>query len=671
MLARILVVLPFTLWLLVVAVSFGGYLLPALFVFVIFGLPGFALFGPLNPIRQPVQAALRITVGLAASFFLVLVTGFVSDQFNAVWVICGICATVPLILRFRVGAVFCARTIGESPKFAWWSAFSATVLAVIPLTGVGTIGDLEPAYRPFFNADFFKHLAIAQSISVGDYFPPVDPFGAHGGQLRYYWLQHVLPATGLQLFPNLDPVRLLLAVGGLQTALFAILLFGLAERVGCGAKIAFFAALSGLLGLSFDGLAALLAQPTLGWLETASSVNVENGDLSVLFGAGSFLAATTLFRLGLYIPQHQLAAVFFLSWLLLADEGGGRALFGRMAVLVVIPATSILLGVPAVGALAVVALLIRRDSSLCHLAAVAAGLLLPVFAGMLEIQHAGQLILRTETGGLEPELVWRLAWLPIQLFTSLGFPFALAVISIVSRKTSQFERRLIVTPVAVVVAGYVCAEALVSQGSMRVNVELKLSLLLGVLLVPAVANWLKLMRRGEVIPAHLVWVIPAGLLGLLTPLHDIWWHSSMAATSDSSRATTVIPADDMRALRWIRETLQKDSIVLQYPEPPFLAGGRDAWIPVLAGRRIVVSPRATNMDVRQLRSARELFEPDSGRLASDAARGLGADYIYLSRSLGPRESERVFERWESDPGLLIVFQSGDVSIWRVLTVAAS
>jgi hypothetical protein len=77
----------------------------------------------------------------------------------------------------------------------------ATVLVIsVPLIHVGSLTSQGYAYRAYFNADFFRNMAVVGSLGSSG-IPPNNPYFT-GVPLHYYWFFHVLVAFWRTLFPS-------------------------------------------------------------------------------------------------------------------------------------------------------------------------------------------------------------------------------------------------------------------------------------------------------------------------------------------------------------------------------------------------------------------------------------------------------------------------------------
>jgi hypothetical protein len=336
------------------------------------------------------------------------------------------------------------------------------------------------------------------------------------------------------------------------------------------------------------------------------------------------------------------------------------------------PATSTLLGVPAIAA-AILSQLTRtiRNRSLVDAApetmAIPIALLLPVATEMV-VPGSSALGLATTGSGYDPALAWRLVLMPFHLFTSIGvlLPAGVAGAIMLARDSRGHNEHWIPgLTVAVACLGYIAAESLLPNNRLRLDAELKLSFLLAIGLVPAAAYVAADVTRQlpgtfAVVAAFLI------ALGLPSVVHDTIWHSCRGegCTGDNTRATK-IPNADWEALQWIRHSTDTRAVFQQSPQPDFLAGGYDVWIPVFAGRAIYASRRASNAPWDSIREMRRLFEPSDTMLPSERASLHGIDYLYLSRHLEREKFDSLYSRYAADPGLELVHHNEGVGIWHV------
>jgi hypothetical protein len=661
------------------------------FMTVWLGAPGFAAFGNKGMLTNPERTAAILLSGLALSLISITLAGCLFDHFS-LYLAISVCPLLCILLYYlrthklsgSVNAhnrdwIHHKEPTTEETAFLWLSVLIVFALIALPLIGVGTATAGGATFRPYFNADFFKHAAITNSFLLGQ-LPPIDPFGATD-RLHYYWLQHLFPATGLAAVnAHAQPMKILLAAGIIQTVLMTVVVFGLARRFSKHAGSAFIALTLGMASLSMDGMAAQLVHLFQPWLEVMRTINMEALDLTELYGAPYHISGSTLYRLQLYIPQHQLSATFFLAYLLLSQAytPNPASRIVEKALLVALPASSILLGIPLLAVAAAIVLLgcwrNRKLPSLSILFTFLIALALPLATGMFEFGFANNIATSTHTGpNSSVTLLERLIWLPFQWLTTLGPLVVLAGIAWWWLRTypgRTQESDILLAIIMVATMGYIAAEWLLPLGRLRIDIELKLSFLASIASIAGSAFFFAALRHSEyqklIGRRYLYALSPLFLFGLLSPTHDVIWHSCLhGGCVTAPRQAVTIPVQDLEAMEWARKNTPSTAIFQQFPEPGFLAGGRDVWVPVFAGRPVLASPRGTNTTPGLLKQVRSLFEPAEGIDADRFAESLGIEYLYLSRALTPDSYDRNYLRFSSQPGLAKIFSNDDVSIWKV------
>jgi hypothetical protein len=655
------------------------------------GAPGFVIFGHKKTFSNPERSSAILLTGIALSLLGITLVGSLFDHFSF-FLALSISPILCMLLGYfqAHGARSQEQTedslhsnhkgadIGEI-RLLWLSVLIVLALLYLPFIGVGAITEQGATFRPFFNADFFKHLAISNSFLAG-HLPPIDPFGATG-RLHYYWMQHLLPATALAAAPGLlEPGKVLLAAGIMQTVLMTMLLFGLARRFSGHALAAFVAVLLGIASLSMDGLAAQLLYPTQPWLEVMQTINMEGLDFSELYQIPYHVSGSTLYRLQLYIPQHQLCASFFLAYIFMEKEvrqTGAASSIAGSALLIALPATSILLGVPMLAVVAIMTLVhylrSRTRPPLSIFVALFIAFVLPISTGMLEFGFANNQMTGVSGVANSSGLPERLAWLPLQWLTTFG-PLALLAcigwwwLQAAPERTDDAD--ILSSMLFVSFLGYVAAEWLLQLGRLRVDAELKLSFIASIANIFGSAVFFAGMRQSE---GHrrtgrllLFALFPFFLLGMLSPIHDAVWHSCLKqACANGPGEATTIPASDLEAMDWARKNTRPDAVFQQRPEADFLAGGRDVWVPVFAGRAVLASRRGTNTTPGLLNQTSSLFDPKGKAEVGKLARILGIDYLYLSRAIDPSNYDQDFLRFSRQSDLIKVYSNNGVSIWKV------
>ena len=635
---------------------------------LLLSLPGLALFGSRG--ASLAQLALASVAGIAVSLLASIILGLLVGKLPLL-----ILVAIPVAIALTIHLLQHPGRNSSGlalPATAWEIAapLFALLLSFLPLYLVGAEFDGGHHFRSFFNADFFKHIANSEELARGT-LPPLNPFAADQ-ELRYYWAFYLLPATVIRLSGfAVSGVDALLAVVMLQNCALGLLAFGLCIRLTQGRVIpAAAASILTLLSLSLDGLASLMDWGLIRRVGlTMATVNQEALDFTQHWHSSSHLAGSTWQRLCLYLPQHELALLLFLTWAsLFVSANSGRAgafPWPRAVLLLPLPMISFYVGILAATAITLAeSIRVRRLQHTITwglLLGVSILLLLPT--GILSTSpsdHASDPFLSLGNE-LSAPLAERVAWMAPQFITTFGVVFLLGLAGIgVTSKLKEQGFPLATLPLVTVAVGvfsYFGAELLI-DGRLRVEAELKTSfiLLAGLMMgsalflahPPSFAGAWRLFRAV---------CIPLLLAGLVSPLHDLVWHSSFPRDDD-----VAVTDADMEALRWIRKNTAADAVFLQPLERPFLLGGRDAWVAIFGARRVAVAERAGAVSPTLRHSADLVFDTAADREIRDRAlRELQVDYIYLSRSLLQRKFDQLAKILLAE-GRDISYRSADVAI---------
>ena len=373
-----------------------------------------------------------------------------------------------------------------------------------------------------------------------------------------------------------------------------------------------------------------------------TNVNVEGVN-------GLFLDAFTLFRLSLYIPQHQFMLAGLTSWATLAILPRGTATRG-LRLLSVLPlicagAVSTLFGIACLGTFAMTRLLDGRIPMLRRLAGIVAigllALVVPLGLGVVDLDGGSGLdspIFASAVPVASPFVRF------LMVVPGIVLAFGVSLLGLVGLQAGLVRRDLpeesriaLIFATALVAVGLgVSFAATLLSPRMTLEIQLRATLLpyLG-LTIGSV--WLLTRKDGQHrLPGKLVAVgLPLLAVGLLTPVHDLVWHHW-----SGPRWTVRVPPDDMAVLSYLAEEVPVEAIVLQYPELPFVSGGRDLWAPVLAGRMAYASDRSTQWgsQIGRFQQATDFFS-GTGQTPEGSF-----DHIYLSRTLHPETYDSLMAR---------------------------
>lgn len=628
-----------------------------------FSLPGLALFG--MPIRAGAPAlAIASATGIAISLTAMAVIGHLCGGLDPL-----VAALVPGIVALLLREVPFRPPPLPATDLSAWAMLPVTIGALsiaLPFLALGVEKDGFHWYTSFFNADFFKHLAYINAVAVQ--IPPTDPFSP-SGPIHYYWLAYILPGTAVRLTDwTVTAEAAITALSWIQCAAMAVLLYAACRAVGASKMASALAASIGLLSPSLDGL-AVHVQRGAELLEMMGRANMEGYDLLALIGLPTTLNGSTLYRLMLYVQQHQLAICMIAAWCALfcrAEDDGMAGRIARNALLIPLISISTLIGGLMAGLIPLAESIRQwrqsRTLPFDFFLSAAAGLALAFWLGIVDLDNK-PLIAKTyhyPLGGI----VEAVALIPIfvmQVVTTFGVFGLLGVAGAIAlwRRGGSATADLPAVIVLGSLGAILASRLLHGYSGLVMEVHLKLSFIAGLGLVMATA-WLLTESKGLLKrPAQVAAIALLLIAGLPSVVQDIAWHSL-----NHRRVTTVIPSADMAALTWIRTNLPPDAVLQQYPSDPYLRGGKDSWVPIFAARRVHAAPRGTNLAATDIADANAMFSIEAGADQRQQACGKGIGYFYASRELQPAEYDALVAQFQSE-GFATVYGNAGASVWKV------
>jgi hypothetical protein len=609
-------------------------------------LPGILWAGPGRCGRDPVALAHGATLGIAAS----LLAWVVLSRALGTWSV----ASSAAVLGITCAAAMALRpgpsSLPEEEDRAWLAPLLlATLLTVPAFLAVGAASGEGAAFKSFFKDDFFRNIAYTHALAMGPV-PPRDPFSA-GGPARYYWLGFVLPGVACGLSNLAVPAReALLAFSVLENALFVLLLYGLARRVGGSPRAAAVTSSIFVASLTLDGAAILARGPPFlatnpTWAEALTFLGIPQ----------QLLPWGEPLRLLLYSQQHLLAATFFLAWALGACDRAGRTGTGFL-VLALLPLTSLFL-VPGVFATVLLAEAWwwwhgagRRG--LLALPGACLGTLLLFWLGVLGAGMGSYDVVggwMSSLGTFDPPMVMLVlvvALLP-SVLTNTGVLVPLGALGCrrLAPQARESPGALLVLLACGVSLGGLLLEQILLVGLFRAELQVKTSYLLQIALVPAAAGLLASpdgpplrSRRGAALALLLV-------LGLPTPFVELGWWTSLSPPD-----LVVVPREELALLERMRRDLPPDAVVQAFPYEVSYRGGPDTWSMIFGGRPPTYSGRGSNARRGDKERAHALFEAATSGEAAGLLDALGADYLYVQREGDPARFARLVGILDGDPG---------------------
>jgi hypothetical protein len=604
-----------------------------------------------------------VAAGFASFVIILLAVAIVSSLVGAQ---IGLWITAPILVGLLVLS-WLARGPRRSSSIdrydLTWMIVTAAIITAVSgfIVYQGVVNDPRGLiFKGWFRADFFKHLAHVNALyNLG--IPALDIFNS-GHRLHYYWLFYIFPAS-LGYFTH-DVQSALASSIVVQTSFFWMLIYGIFRSLKITPPIS--SALSLFLWLSptMEGLAAL----SLSHFDLiAAATDIEVGAMF-----SGLIGGSTFFRLNTVIPQHQLMLAVLLSWyhiyfvasgqsdrvtkvlahIPLTAAGAISTLFGAVCLMIFGLATLLdgrlnivrrisLISVVGIFAIAVVVLVHVVNISFGH-----QSLESPLFESY-DDRRGYFLRLLLGFMGLFPLASPMIVLAPIGLIyfwkNKDSLPYG----------TGQFFSAMFIVAIVVMIGTQTGMEnrRVAHEIQLRSSLLLSLSTLVEFVVVCRYRSCIFHLKQ---IPAFVL--VLTFLTGVMTPVIDTMWHVRREGGWPS-----LVPSQDLRILSIIKTTTPPDARVLQYPEPPLLkGGGRDQWVPIIAGRIVPASLRATDWRRAEpvLEDIHDFFRGRSDTILDQV------DYVYLSRALHETTYDRIFNEMKMNHDWKAVMILRDASLFE-------
>lgn len=517
------------------------------------------------------------------------------------------------------------------------------------------------AYRAYFNADFFRNMAVSGSLSHTGV-PPVNPYFS-ATTLHYYWFFHMIPACWERLFPSwrLDLILVQFSIFGMLAfvgSMFVTIRSFVSDRRTMLFVFPFLA-----FGGSYEGVYVLqqLHQKHVDWSHF-TALNID-GILRWNWGAPQI---DTLYRAMLYAPQHliPLALVLMCLYLWKTREGTGwlRTAFLSLLIFATL-GFSVFVGVVLIlgAGLDFLFRFLRspRQSGLDFAIFTVMGLLfLALYVPLFHMFEPAGTGVRF---GPDPAVVEHLFAYIILSWGAIG----LIGIAGVFRHSSGLPMKPLMYFLTICLFLIFFVVLDLPGGS---DVSLKMGHFSYVILLCFVAGFLdrmlRSMRSSWVIALVAVFVIPASVTWLLDS------YNCRDITND--KFTTVIPYDDAKMLAWMNQNVPDNAVVQDFsrdydeamfgfvsPAPPF------AQRPVYLGDRIFSQLFQIPDDALKVRKdcIARLYRGWMSLRIAQMARGAQIGYLYVMTKNAdqlPEIKQRLLP-----PEFTVVFQSGNAYVFRV------
>ena len=570
---------------------------------------------------------------------------------------------VSIFFSRRKGTAEEIKTGSGDGDFLWLMLFLFVSLGIvaIPFLHVGLLTPGGFAYRAYFNADFFRNLAVTGTLAQSG-IPPENPYFG-GVTLRYYWFFHLVPAFWQQLFPSYRSDFLLVQFSLAGLLMFVASLFAVVRNLTFSRKILPLVLILFAFGSSYDGL-YVLQQIKLRHQSWTSFTdwNVD-GILRWLWKAPQ---VDTLYRALLYAPQHLTVLSLFLVSLLIWGKGTTSR---RARILFWFPVFATLGFSVFAGAVLIfgggILLLCRMvKDPRANWLELAVSFLLGIFFLSLYFPVFGMFELQSKQLQFGPDSIilkhllsyFVLNWGVILVFGLAG----------VIWHSSEIPAGTL---------GFYLAICLFCILFIRLDLpgSSDVSLKMGhfshvVLLVLSAAFLDRLMTR---FPKHWGW-ISFGVIVLAVPASITWMMDAYNSQDiKNTRFTTYVSPSDAEVYRWISINLPTKVLVQKFSldDQTFL-GGYVSEIPAFAARSMYLGDRnfsrifqipKEDLDQRRLVMNR-IVQGQSTQTIWDLARASKIDYFFLSNK---DPQLKISQNKLTPPLFSIIINEGDTFLFRV------
>ncbi len=553
---------------------------------------------------------------------------------------------------------------GDMVSLLIWLFVTLAIVAV-PFARIGENTVDGYAYRAYFNADFFRNMAVTGALSHSG-IPPDNPY-LGGNTLRYYWFFHLIPAYWNQLFTSYRPDFLMVQFSVVALLMFVSSLFVVLRRFAHHRKTLLFLLPVLAFGGSYEGLYILhwLKNRQLPWTEFAN-LNIDG----ILRWNWKAPQIDTLYRAFLYAPQHLIALAILLVALLIWNserlgqeplKGKSRPvlfyflIFSTLGFSAFIGATLIL------GAALILLIQTFRRPKTKWKELVFSGLLgllfLAVYLYPFEMFQPG-----SQQMDFGPDKII-MAHLPEYFLLNWGALLLLGIAGVFYRSPS-FPNRILLFFLIFCFALIVFLRLMLAGFS---DISLKVGHFSHVILLLIAAGAIDRFlakhsqKTGRLAVMMAILVLPA----MVTWGMDAWNSSDIR----NRRFTTVMSRDDAEVCRWMRKNLPEKTIVLNY-SPQYEEFTRDI-IPAFGERSLFLGNRIFSrifqVPEKQVRDRANVVDAilrlSTPRETWTLARESGIEYIFVSEVPADRMPGLVQKL--APPQFSLVIQEGKTAVFRV------
>jgi hypothetical protein len=549
------------------------------------------------------------------------------------------------------------------PDSLWlWIWLLVLVLIVsVPLLKVGVEIPQGFAYRAYFDADFFRNLAVIGSLNSHG-IPPDNPY-VSGFILYYYWFFHIFIAFWKTIFPSYRSDFMLIQFTLVSICMFASSVFVLLRSVTVSRKTLFLCLFLLAFGGSYKAIHIFdyVSDKHMHW-QSFTGFNVE-GILRWHWGAPQI---DTFFRAFLYAPQH-LIALSILFPILLVWSKGSSSLTGRIILYVALFST---LGFSAfIGAVLILSAGIilvyqsirnpRQKQKELFLAAGIGLAFLFLYLYYFKIIQVG-----SGSAGLSvsPDghilshffSYFILNWGAFLIFGLLGilwFP-----------KRSPFGILLFL----LILCWFMIVFLRLNLPGFS-DISLKVGYITHVILLIFAASFLdrifsKSSSRGTLLTIAFFFIL---LPGLATWMMDAFNSQDI----QNRRFTTLISSGDAEVFDWMRQNVPPQSVVQTVPAKGGFLQEFVTEVPAFAERSVFLGDRnfsrifqiSKSVVDQRTRIVQRLFNQDNPEEMNQDCRALGIDFVFQGNKQASVQTRQLIV----EPFFTIVKRSGDAVLFHV------
>jgi len=543
-----------------------------------------------------------------------------------------------------------------------WLILTIAIVS-IPFFKVGIETPNGFAYRAYFNADFFRNMALTGSLSNSG-IPPNNPyFGGH--ILRYYWFLHLLISFWKTIFPSYRLDFLLLQFSLAACSIFTAALFVTLRRFVQSRKALITLFFLFALGGSYKGIYLLSILGSHSWMKF-KTWNIEG----ILRWSWNVPQIDTLYRAMLFAPQHLIALCIFFIFILTRNT---ESRLGKLLLFVLIFSS---LGFSAfIGGLLILScgLVVLFDAirelrkkwwEILVYGVLGIGFLfvyLKVFQMFellpRELESSQKLVIGAN--------YFILKSLPAYLILNWGAILLTAIAGIFVHVQLRSQKFLMLYFLGICLF-FILFIKLDLPGSS--DISLKVGYLTHVVLLLLAANFINYIYQANPTKQKL---LIAGLIVLILPGFISWLMDAYNSQDiKNAQFTTYVSKSDARLFEWMRTKLPSNTIVQNYPKGEGFVEEYVTEIPPFAERSVYIGDknfsRIFQIDKKSVDHrfdiVSQMFEENSGPKIAFRGRRI-INYIFLSSTLN--KTVPWFHSMLHEPFFTMAHQEGESILFKI------